>query len=196
MSSPTLPYRRICLWAGPGSGKSTMRADLFSKLKRFIIYGNLSTQVEEVFEYVKAWAYENKKPEGWDQHYIFAKQQRLEELPLRAGVDAIITDSPLALQVSYAIRNGLPTAGCLLTMSAFHEIEYPSINIFLDRGKRPYVKCGRFEDEAAAREMDKRLLTFLEEQYNDKYVRFGSEDISGIFNYVIDKLGIKMPAEG
>lgn len=196
MSNPTLPYRRICLWAGPGAGKSTMRADLFSKLKRFIIYSNLPTQVEEVFEYVKSWAYENKKPEGFDQHYIFAKQQRLEERPLRAGVDAIITDSPLALQVSYAIRNGLSTAGCLLTMSAFHEIQYPSLNIFLDRGNRPYVKCGRFEDEVVAREMDKRILTFLEEQYKDKYVCFDSENIAGIFNYVIDKLGIQPPAEG
>lgn len=196
MSKSQLPFRRICLWAGPGAGKTTMRADLFSKLKRFVIYNNLPTQVEEVSEYVKAWAYENKKPEGFDQHYIFAKQQRLEERPLRAGVDVIVTDSPLALQVSYAMRNGMPTAGCLLTMSAFHEIEYPSINIFLDRGNRPYVKCGRFEDEKAAREMDKRLLEFLEEWYKDKYTCFDAESVNTIFDHVVEKLGLRPPPEG
>ena len=56
---------RISLFGGPGSGKSTTAARLFSELKE------RHYSVEHVSEYVKSWTYMNRKPKGFDQVYIF-----------------------------------------------------------------------------------------------------------------------------
>jgi hypothetical protein len=60
--------RRICLHAGPGSGKSTLAARVFGELK---VRGY---DVEHVPEYIKTWAHAGRKPESYDQLYVFAKQ--------------------------------------------------------------------------------------------------------------------------
>lgn len=46
--------RVITLWGGPGSGKSTMAAEIYARLKRQLC------NVEMVREYVKGWAWEGR----------------------------------------------------------------------------------------------------------------------------------------
>jgi len=81
--------RRICLFGGPGCGKSTTAAYVYSQLKR------LGCSVELIQEYVKAWAYEKREVTSFDQVYLLAKQIRMEDLALRNGVKFVVTDSPV-----------------------------------------------------------------------------------------------------
>lgn len=150
--------KRICFWGGPGSGKSTIAAMVFSQLK---IAG---VSVELVSEYIKAWAYEKRTLESFDQLYIFAKQQRLEDRVLRAGVNLIITDSPLMMQCVYAKRFDFPAWKELLTIGKMFNGVYPSHNFLLQRVHGEYQQEGRYQTEEAAKIIDREIEEFMTEQ--------------------------------
>jgi hypothetical protein len=153
--------RRVNFYAGPGVGKSTTASFVFAAIKNKIIHEGLDVQVELVQEYIKSWAWEGRKPRGFDQVYVCAKQMRREEIPLRNGVDMVISDSPLLLQCAYAKKNDVPCWEHLVGMVEEFEKEYPSIHIFLERGDRPYVAKGRYETPEQARIMDNYVRSML-----------------------------------
>ena len=80
--------RIICLYGGPGTGKSTTCAGLYYKLKM------TGYNAEMNREYVKEWVWEGRNIQTGDQTYFFAKQARKERLYILQGLDFIITDSP------------------------------------------------------------------------------------------------------
>ena len=83
----------INLFGGPGSGKSTTAAALFSNLKR------LDFKCELVTEYAKDVEYEGRSNIFEDQLYITAKQnRRLKRLQdYHISLDYAITDCSLLL---------------------------------------------------------------------------------------------------
>lgn len=153
--------RRINFYAGPGTGKSTTACDVFAKLKNKVIHEQLDIQVELVQEYVKSWAWEGRKPKGFDQVYICAQQMRREEIPLRNGVDIIVSDSPLLMQCAYARKYNTPCWEHLVGIVEEFEKAYPSLHIFLERGDRPYVPKGRYETADEAKKMDEYIKSML-----------------------------------
>jgi len=153
--------RRINLFAGPGAGKSTAAAAIYSDLKR------RGYSVELINEYIKGWAYEAREVKPYDQLYVFAKQLRKEELVLRNGVDLIVTDSPILLSISYARKYGFKDWKALLDVACGFEKEYPSLNIYLDRGDCPYQEDGRWETRKQAVEMDRQIKELMEEWLNN-----------------------------
>lgn len=146
---------RICLWGGPGIGKSTHAANVFASLK---IAG---CSVELVNEYIKAWAYEKRQLSGFDQVYIFAKQQRLEERVLRAGVQMIVTDSPLLMQCVYAKKYQFVGWRELLSIGKMFNELHPSLNYLLRRKNGTYQEEGRWQNEDQARQLDDEIEDFL-----------------------------------
>lgn len=84
----------INLFGGPGSGKSTLSADVFAKLKL------QQKSAELVREYVKSWVYDKRAIGVWDQIYILSKQIRGES-SLYLKCDYIVTDSPILLVPFY-----------------------------------------------------------------------------------------------
>ena len=172
---------RINLFAGPGAGKSALAGLLFGHLKI------MGYNVEQAPEYVKEWAYLRRAPQGHDFLYIFAKQLRAEELKLRNGVDHIVSDSPLMMQFVYAVRDSVPSWRHLLEVAKDFENQYPSLNIFLDRGDIPYKRLGRYEDETQAKAVDALMLQFLADN-NVPYFRFKTEDKDAIINHVVNNL--------
>jgi len=148
---------RINFFGSAGCGKSTVSSGVFYELK------TRGFNVELIAEYIKKWAYENKIPKSFEQVYIFGKQLNSEDRLLNSGVQHLVTDSPIAMQIFYARKTHLKCWEALADISNAFEEKYPSINIFLDREGIPYQKLGRFENEDQAKQNDQEMLEFMRE---------------------------------
>lgn len=82
----------VYLWGGSGKGKTTHMFGITYHLK---LRGILADCTPEWVKYKRA--YQKLPIHPGDQTYIFAKQAQLEKELIRAGVQAIISDSPLML---------------------------------------------------------------------------------------------------
>lgn len=151
--------RRINLIGGPGTGKSGLSGKLFSHFK------SEGYSTELCHEYVKDWVYQNRNVESFDQVYILGKQMQREFLPLKAGVQLVITDCPLFLSYYYSMEVGNDELvnESIYNLTSSFDVKYPSLNVFLKRSF-PFNPEGRFHSEEEAKEVDKTLLYLL----NDK----------------------------
>ncbi len=139
-------HRRINLFGGPGIGKSTLAARIFTHLKQ------AGKSIELVQEFVKQYVYDDRQLNGWDYGYTFAQQFEAERRPLQGGIWQIVTDSPLLLQCVYARMAGCPVTDSLISICQEFDREYPTTNLFLKRQTR-FVTDGRWqqnEQEAVA----------------------------------------------
>jgi hypothetical protein len=141
---------------------------LFADLKDYSKQSSNNFQVELCREYIKEKAWEGIKPVGFDQNFIFAEQQRREEILLRNGVDVVVTDCPLALMVTYATLYKVPTVGAIRDMVMAHEEVYPGLHILLSRNC-PYNPAGRYQTESEAIEIDKRIETTMQSLFGHTY---------------------------
>lgn len=141
----------VNMFAGPGAGKSTTAAALFTLLKL-----QQGIQCELVPEFAKDLVWEERNHTFKNQHYIFSKQQhRIWRVSQK--VDITITDSPILLSNIY--RYSMTSE----TFRAFvlEEFErYNNINFFIERTKR-YAKYGRNETEEEARKIDDIIKEYL-----------------------------------
>lgn len=147
--------RRINICAGPGTGKSTLAAKLYSSMKA------KKYSVELAHEYVKGWAYLDRKINPFDQFYLTNKQLQQEYVPLMAGVDYVITDSPIFLPYCYALLDfPKQVANAIIPIVDYFDAEFPALYLFLNRSTE-YVKEGRFGDEERARAIDIKIKECL-----------------------------------
>lgn len=175
--------RRICVYGAPSSGKSTSAAFLFSEFKR----RKLGPSVELVQEYVKRYAWTGRTIRPEDQLYVFAEQLRLEEELLHAGVDLIITDSPIWLSVYYGEKIQCPYTAEIQAICEKYDKKYPALNIYIDRADRKFDPRGRYQNEAEAKSMDLDLLVFLSAN-KIRHETSISEDFEGLWETTIDEL--------
>lgn len=152
----------ICLYGGPGSGKSTTAAGLFHLLKL------RGFNCEMNREYVKEWVWEGRDLAEGDQTYFFAKQSRKERILMRNGLDFIITDSPLILTHFYGLKydwleqNFNTTEVMLKHHHAYCKRLGYSVEHFLLTRAKPYQAAGRHQDEETARQFDGEIRDLLE----------------------------------
>lgn len=154
--------RRINLFGGPGCGKSTVAARVYSYLK------TTGHNIELVREYIKTWVYLNRKPVSFDQLFTTANQIHQEDLLLQNGVDLIVTDSPILVSVFYTQLYS-DYGEELLSIARKMDEKYPAMNIFIDRGNRPYKTTGRWGSAGESKEIDKNMKACLKE-WNIPYV--------------------------
>lgn len=178
-----MTIRRICMYAAPGAGKSTTAAFLFSEFKR----KKFGPSIELVTEYAKEFAWKNTEIKPVDQLYIFTEQLRREQGFLSAGVDLIITDSPLWLSVYYGNRIECPYTEEIQSICRKMDEQYPTMNLFVDRHNRVYDPRGRYHTEAEAKDMDSSIKDFLCTQ-KLPYEVCRSEEFSSIWATVVDNL--------
>lgn len=142
--------KRINLVGGPGVGKSTIAADIWSALKK------LHKPVELVDEAIKGMAWQKIPPQGFDSVWLFGKQLHREEVVLRSG-GMVVTSGPLLLQTGYMFANNTAyTAGMVKVAQAF-EAAYPSLSVWIERDV-PYQSEGRYETSEQAKHMDDVLF--------------------------------------
>lgn len=149
----------VNLAAGPCAGKSTMAAEIFAELKKS------GHSAELVHEWIKGWAWEGRKPDGYaDDIYIFAKQLKSESR-LYGKVDFIVTDSPLELGVVYeALYSGgrHTIHDLLLNVRSCQRNDgiVKCLNLFVERPET-YQTEGRFETHEQALKVDRMILNLF-----------------------------------
>lgn len=174
---------RFNLFGGPGSGKSTTSAWLFSEMKRKLL------SVELVTEYVKAWACQKRSIRGFDQVYLFGKQMQYEYRFLSSGIKNIVTDSPTFLSPVYA-KLYMPNTDVwkhLIGINKEYDNEQPFTNIFLIRGDKPYVQEGRYQDHEGAKAIDLLIRDMLEEYYPNQTLYIPYQDSAKVLEEVLKR---------
>jgi len=139
----------INFFGGPGSGKSTTAAGVFSLLK---LHG---VNCEYVPEFAKDLTWEDRHKTLENQLYVFAKQQhRLWRLIDQ--VDIIITDAPLVQGLAYIRYNKS------LTQTIVDQFnQFDNLNFFLMRTKI-YNPNGRAQTEEEAKDLDATIVHILD----------------------------------
>lgn len=142
----------INLYGGPGTGKSTVAADLYALMK----WEKIS--VELVDEYAKQLSWEKRFKTLEDQLYVVASQNRKIQR-LVGQVDYIITDSPIIMALPYAKPDYLPLYFKKLVFEVFDT--YDNMNFFLNRLK-PFHQQGRHHNEEQSKELDSIIKNLLD----------------------------------
>ncbi len=139
----------INLWAGPGTGKSTMAAGIFSALKWNKI------DCELISEYAKQIVWEESYTKLNNQIYLFGKQYS-KHFNLESKVQVVITDSPIPMGCVYDA--GRTKYLKELVISEFNKFD--NLNYFLERVKG-YNPNGRMQTYEEALEKDREIKQFM-----------------------------------
>lgn len=137
----------VNLFAGPGAGKSTAAAYLFSKLKMD------GFDCELVTEYAKDKVWEKNNKALGCQFYVTGKQA-FKIFRCVGEVDIVITDSPIITGCFY---NSTETLNKAILEEAN---KYDNLNIFLERDF-PYQQNGRIQSEKESLKLDQDIKDFL-----------------------------------
>jgi ABC-type dipeptide/oligopeptide/nickel transport system ATPase component len=175
MSKPIV----VNLFGGPGCGKSSSAAAIFSILKLHDINAELVT------EFAKDLTWEDRSVALSNQYYIWGKQfHRMERIFDK--VDVIITDSPLLLSSIY--NKDYNIFFDAIVLDAFNK--FANINFVLNRTKK-YHKEGRSQTEDEARNIDERIKSLLANFKIDYTIVDGNcKGINTIVTIILEILGI------
>jgi len=170
----------VNLFGGPGTGKSTTAAGVFSLLKQRGVLAEL------IQEYAKDKVWELSPNTLRNQIYIFGKQHhRLWRVV--GQVDVLVTDSPLLLSLYYGHSLG---ANFAALVNQEHG-KSRNLNIFLNRVK-PFEQAGRLQNEKEATEIDRAIITILKGR---PYVQRDADVYAptAIADIICNMLGVQWP---
>lgn len=175
----------VNLFGGPGVGKSTTAAELFSDLKKIKI------SCELVREYVKDWAWEERRIDPLNQLHLLGEQSYRESI-LYGKVSVVVTDSPLILcgfyQEYYSQQNYLTNTIKAFMAHAHEHSKVRYLNIILSR-KKEYDPKGRYETEEQAIEIDRKLSCYTQNNFsNYSLVYKDGDNYDSIYDEVIANL--------
>lgn len=139
----------VNLLGGPGTGKSSVRAGVFHDLKFKGI------NCEEATEFAKDLTWQKSQFSLQNQIHVFGEQHH-RIWKLLGQVDVVITDSPLLLTPIYDSSNNSELTD--LALKEFFKMK--NLVFFLKRVKS-YNPSGRNQTELEAKEIDQKILTFL-----------------------------------
>ena len=147
----------VNFFGGPGVGKSTLASGTFFHLKQQRI------NCELVTEYAKTLTWESRHSALQCQPYVFGKQLYSIEM-LLDKVDVIVTDSPICLSLFYQ-ADRYPTSFSQMIIDIFHT--FNNMNFYISRTNDQYDESGRLSSVSMAKNIDEKILSFLEEFYID-----------------------------
>lgn len=147
----------INLFGGPGIGKSTIAAGLFSTMNKKY-KGDKS--VELVTEYAKDLTWDNRQNTLSNQLYIAAKQYSRLLRVTKAEVDYIVNDGPMLQGNVYARKFCKYPEAYYETIKYFNDDLGPRLNILFRRSTK-YKAIGRPDEETLAIQLDKEIEDML-----------------------------------
>lgn len=172
--------KHICLYGGPGVGKSGTASGLFSKMKRNHMI------CEYVTEYAKDRVFSKDFFTLGDQLMILAKQHH-SWYKLESQVDYTINDGPFLLSLAY-VQDGehLPKDTFTKLIIEMYK-SYDTLNVFLERDaeRNGYQQYGRNQTLDEAIELDNKIKQILTD--NDipyVTVKVGKKTIKNIFKII------------
>jgi pantothenate kinase-related protein Tda10 len=141
----------VNLFGGPGVGKSTCAAAIFSLLKLH------NVNVELITEFAKDLTWEGRYKALDNQIYVFAKQYH-KMWRVRNQVEVMVTDSPILLSQIYGACN----ANCFNEMILHAFNEFNNLNYVLVRtDKKKFNPVGRNQNEEESKIIDARIVDML-----------------------------------
>lgn len=148
----------INLFAGPGSGKSTTAAGLFSRLKL------AGRSAELITEFAKDLTWEENTWALSNQYYVWAMQLMRQKRVL-GKVDWAVTDSPILMQLIYHEMYydrhlGAEYAAHLGEAIRTSFIGFKSLNYFVERGET-YDPVGRNQTHEESKVIDRKIKAML-----------------------------------
>ena len=147
----------INIFSGPGSGKSTTAALLFSKLKR------LDKKVEYVSEFAKDLTYEKSYKTLEDYLYILAQQHHML-YRLKDEVDYVICDGSFLMGYVYHKKSSIYDEKLFKQLIIDIFYKYDNINFFLNRENITYQNYGRTQTLEDALALDNKILDMLKKE--------------------------------
>ncbi len=170
----------INLIGGPCSGKSTIAAELFARLKK------MGVKCELVPEYIKERIYDEHNLVINDQIYLFA--QELHQLNNKLNkIDVIIHDGSLLLNVQYDKENNK----YLHELVIYEYKKFHNIDFFLCRNNIKFENYGRIHNENESKIIDNQIKN-LYHKYNLNFIELDSKDATDkIIKYILNELNEK-----
>ena len=170
----------INLLSGPGAGKSTIAAPVFSELKW------RGVEAELVTEYAKDKVWEEATKILENQLYIFAKQEQRTNR-LIGKVDVILTDSSILLTLAY-VKSQIHKGSLFKDLVLEEFNKYDNMNYLLQRNDM-YVQNGRNQTFEQAKDKDAEVENILNDNDIDyEVVSFERETVNYIVEQIIDRL--------
>ena len=176
----------INFFGGPGIGKSTQSAELFTLMKKNHM------DVELTFEYPKIVAWEENYSSIKDQFFVTANQHR-NISRLYGKVKYIIVDSPIILGTVYKdLYNEKPEYPASFYDDSFDYFifqlfkKYNNFNILLNRDDTIFNENGRFQNLSESIVIDNVIKDKLE-RHSIPFVEFsvGENTAKDIFSYIL-----------
>ena len=165
----------INLYGGPCSGKSTIMAGVFYKLKE------MGKNVEMSPEFVKDSVYDGNPYPFKDQIYVFANMlKRLRQFD--GKVDYVVTDAPLLMNLVYTEKESNYFRS--LVVSEYNK--YSNYEYILRRGKIKYQDNGRVNTKKESDRIQRAVENILENQNIKAPILYSSKDDP--VDYIIDDI--------
>ena len=155
----------INIAGGPGTGKTTVAAEIFSVLKE------KGYDVENVSEFAKELVWEGRSEAFNDRLYMHGEQNH-RLMQMNGKLDYIITDSPLFLTSvynNYYLKDKFPKSyNDMIDLATIETFKlYNNVVYLLDR-QTDYNVVGRRENMDEARDIDEAIRKYLKD-YNIEY---------------------------
>jgi hypothetical protein len=162
----------VNLFGAPGSGKSTVQADIYRRLKQQRV------NAEIILEWAKMLTWEKRHSVlRLGQPYILGKTLFDMRVLEEAGVDVLVMDSPILLGATYDALNQHPTSDLFLPMVADIHARFDNINFMLRR-TFAYEAEGRNQNADGSEAIDRALRAVLD-RFSLPFMSIDSDDATG-----------------
>jgi len=173
----------INIAGGPGTGKTTVAAELFSKLKE------KGYEVENVSEFAKELVWEGRN-EAFDDRLYMHGEQNHRLMQMNGKLDFIITDSPLFLTSvynSYYLKDKFPKSyNKMIDTVTLETFKLYNNRVFMLERNTGYKTVGRRENQKKALDIDKALVKYLKQNN----IKFKTLNLNNATQQILKELGI------